>query len=86
MNIRIKKQDLVDWLNVVHKSLVEEGWEFCGFHNRDYNMVKIRRPYAEGQYHYNEDGFEYKSLFPSVMNTRDYLFFTAKGYKIEVSF
>lgn len=86
MHIKIKREDLIEWLNVVNHSLVSNGWEFCGFHNRDYNMVKIRRLYTEGQIHYNEDGFEYKSLYPNVMNTKDYLFFTSKGYKFEVSF
>lgn len=86
MKVKLKREDLIEWLNVVHKSTIAEGWEFCGFHNRDYNMVKIRRPYTEDEIHYSEDGFKYQTLHPNFMNTKDYLFFTSKGYKIEVSF
>lgn len=86
MNIKIKREDLIEWLNVIHKQLILEGWEFCGFHNRDYNMVKIRKKYSEDEIQINEDGFKYKSLYPNEMNTKDYLFFKSKGYPIEVSF
>lgn len=84
MNVKLKREDLIKWLNIVHKSLVSDGWEFCGFHNRDYNMVKIRKPYTNGEICFNEDGFKYQELFPSSMNTKDYLFFTSRGYKIEI--
>ena len=86
MNISIKRDDLIEWLNIVNKPYIDKGWEFAGFHNRDYNMVKIRKKYDKGEFHYNEDGFEYKSLFPNIMNTKDYLFFKSKGYPIEVNF
>jgi hypothetical protein len=86
MNFSIKRNDLIEWLNVVHKSLIDDGWEFAGFHNRDYNMVKIRKKYEENEFQFNEDGYKYQSLFPSVMNTKDYLFFKSKGYSIEVTF
>lgn len=86
MNVKIKKEDLIEWLNTINKSLIEDGWEFCGFHNKDYNMVKIRKPYSDNEIKINEDGYKYKSLYPNKMNTKDYLFFTNKGYKIKIEY
>lgn len=83
MHIRIKRQDLIDWLTTVNKKYIAEGWKFCGFHNKDYNMVKIRKPYDKDELIFNEDGYKYQSLFPSVMNTKDYLFFKSRGYNFD---
>lgn len=51
--------------NTELRSFVPEGWEF--FRAKAYTGeqigIKYRKPYAEGEPHYNEDGFEYKELF-----------------------
>ena len=86
MYIKFEREHLIDWLNVVNKALIIEGWEFCGFHNRDYNMVRIRKKYEKDEMVMNEDGYKYKSLYPNLMNTKDYLYFRSKGYPLEVSF
>lgn len=52
------------------KSFVPDGWEF--FMVRDYGYgqigVKYRRPYLSNEFHYNEDGFEYKETFHNPKN------------------
>lgn len=52
------------------RSFVPEGWEF--FRARDYGGkqigIKYRKPYAEGETHWNEDGFEYKEIFVTSKN------------------
>lgn len=85
--MKFSKEHLKEWILKVYSNLFEDGWHIFKIYTEEeygYSMVKIRKLYDEYDLTFNEDGYKYKTIGPSMERTRDYLFFTSKGYKIEI--
>jgi hypothetical protein len=82
--LKIKEQDLKDWFNIINRCKVNDGWEFVKVFNDDYFAVKIRKPYSKDEIAFNDDGYKYETLYVNFEKTKDYLFFTQRGYVINI--
>lgn len=76
----ITEQELLECL----KSDIPEGWEVFSFKIDKYlQFIKIRKPYDEGEFNFNEDGFKYQTVFLRTGTTRHYKYLVSKGYNTE---
>lgn len=84
--IKFKAQDVEDCVKTNNPELFEKGWEVFKVYTKDFYAVKIRKPYDEDEIAFNEDGYKYDMVYPSVQKTRDYLFFLDRGYDVRSLF
>ena len=76
-------EDIVECVKAHNKKLIEEEWEVFKVYNNEHLCgVKMRRKYTDIETPYNEDGYKYDVKWVNLNNTREYLFFLAKGYDV----
>lgn len=64
---------------------IREGWElFKVLSAKDVGCcgLKIRKPYNEGEYHYNEDGYQYSIDWLNISQANTVDFLRSKGYAL----
>lgn len=65
-------QDKLTDKEIIEIANIPEGWEVFKVANRENTFVKIRRIYPEGAINFNEDGYEYKSIFITAKDVLAY--------------
>ena len=75
----ITEEDLYDCL----KNEIPIGWDVFNYHiDKHWQGIKIRKPYSKDEIHFNEDGYEYKTIFLSPNKTEQYKCLVKKGYNV----
>ena len=60
--LNLTKEILELWVNTIHISFIDDGWEIFKIYNSEYlYAVKLRRKYGDDDIKFNDDGYKYST-------------------------